>query len=1449
MDGPLAKRPRRSLATTDARDQADDSAQSANGAAAEVNKYKIIANKNWVNITKAPKVKNQVIKEELWDSLEKDGFPYSALQQLENLQIVEKYLWPTFSGDASNYHVILLALMTNVKRRENVPSWDYLLERDDDFSLFFRRVLSLSVDTTISVKSRTHLITFIVNSFQSIDVPLVRKECAALVDIHIWHNLHSETAIAEKVEKAPAVKKKWRNTASRYEKEDAAGKARINFNRSWLYTLLQDFVGQTYDVTSPERKDKLLYCERFLELLIDFQGQRPTRRFVNALLQDLNTLPIVVLSPMYSEPDNSLFRDLFDLLRHYTYFPFDDFSGMHVSRTEDRQAHNAALARLQRTAHKHYPQKLRLLALAHHRALDNKKDLVEHVKTLSDVELVRFCELLGFRTKYPQHPEFDQNRELCIEVLAFAYERRANFQDLVRDTPILPTDQSLYDPSLLRNETYNGSQPLAIPKLNLQYLSMGDFLWRSFVLYRSETFYEIRKDVEDVIKRLKPQKQGANTSFQGFSKMALPISKPAIIDVAPARVGEIVPAQIRAEVSLDVSRLNIHIQREWDSLRPGDVVFLMNVRDSENAGSKANGHGSEKSADAIGLRQLRSAEVIQIQDEKGKPLRDQPRMHPDGQPFRVRQRRLILNLDAAAYQQDLDAAQGNDDVYRNINVIFRRRSNENNFRSILESIKRLTLSDIPTPDWLEGVFLGFADPSAANYKRLPNKLKSVDFRDTFLDWQHLVASLPGKIIEPSSDMESSFGPPYVLEMSENQELPPPAKTSKKRRRGEEAAQQVAPVEAMMVSTYKPENNGPYPTDVPKTNTVRFTPSQIEAITSGSQPGLTVIVGPPGTGKTDVATQIINNIYHNFPSQRTLLVAHSNQALNQLFQKIMALDIDERHLLRLGHGEEELETDANYSKHGRVESFLENGARYLARVRRLAESMGVPGDHGSSCETADYFNMAYFKPVWTKYWDMVQSEEMSYEQLAQAFPFHLYFSDAPQPLFPANISRQEGVEIAVGCYRHIEKIFTELEDIRPFELLKNGRDKANYLLVNEARIIAMTSTHAAMRRQEIADLGFQYDNVIMEEAAQITEIENFIPLALQNPKDGQLPLQRVVLCGDHLQNSPIIQNLAFRNYANLEQSLFLRLVRMTVPTVVLDTQGRARPSIADLYRWRYPLLKDLPTVEQQPEFLTANTGFRYEYQFIDVPDYKGKGEMEPTPHFIQNLGEAEYAVAIFMYMRLLGYPGSKISILTTYAGQKALISDVLKHRCKTNRLFGMPRIVTTVDKYQGEQNDYIILSLVRTSRVGYLRDIRRLTVALSRARLGLYVLGRASIFETCFELREAFKLLLGRPQKLHVVTNELWMTNRKIRQLAEHTVIEGVEHLGQYVYEMTQAKVEQLKREPGMLPPALPDAVVEVLDEDEDGDVEMVEGEGEGEGMGEGETDEGLEPVEELDEGE
>lgn len=759
------------------------------------------------------------------------------------------------------------------------------------------------------------------------------------------------------------------------------------------------------------------------------------------------------------------------------------------------------------------------------------------------------------------------------------------------------------------------------------------------------------------------------------------LTKGRILEVLPALVGDDKPSAVRAEINIDVRRLGDNVRREWESLRPDDVVFLLSVDASQ---SPKPGRGIAVEGQKLGVVAVRSAEVIQILDDKGRAIRDSS-AYFDGHA-RSPTRRIRLKLDSSMYKEDMQrVSAGKPDVYESINLVMRRSGRENNFRPVLESIKSLTLSEVPLASWLHEVFLGYGDPAGASYKQLPNRLKKIDYRDTFLDWQHLIESLPGKIVEPDDDVTGSFGPPYILETADRPTEQPSGKPSKKRRRDAEPAL-VAEVETLKVSTYKPPNNGPYPVDAPKLNTVRFTPAQIEAIISGTQPGLTVIVGPPGTGKTDVATQIINNIYHNFPEQRTLLIAHSNQALNQLFAKIVALDIDERHLLRLGHGEEELDTEGNFSKHGRVESFLENRDRYLQEVTRLAASIGAPGAHGNSAETAGYFNAVYVQPAWSKFTEVTKLEETSASDIAAAFPFHYYFSNAPQPLFPPEADRNAVLEIANGCYRHISKIFSELADALPFEILRRDREKANYLLTNEARIVAMTSTHAAIRRGEIAQLGFHYDNVVMEEAAQITEIENFIPFAMQKPKGGKAPLQRVVLCGDHFQNSPIIQNLAFRDFANLEQSLFSRLVRLGVPTITLDQQGRARPSIAKLYQWRYPQLSNLPHVESSEEFITANAGFKHDYQFINVGDYKGKGEVEPTPHFVQNLGEAEYAVAIYQYMRLLGYPASKISILTTYAGQRALIRDVLTHRCARNPIFGLPKIVATVDKYQGEQND-------------------------------------------------------------------------------------------------------------------------------------------------------------------
>lgn len=63
------------------------------------------------------------------------------------------------------------------------------------------------------------------------------------------------------------------------------------------------------------------------------------------------------------------------------------------------------------------------------------------------------------------------------------------------------------------------------------------------------------------------------------------------------------------------------------------------------------------------------------------------------------------------------------------------------------------------------------------------------------------------------------------------------------------------------------------------------------------------------------------LYHNFPQQRTLVVAHSNQALNDVFSKTILRDVPARYLLRLGMGQEELDTDVDFSRTGMLPHHL------------------------------------------------------------------------------------------------------------------------------------------------------------------------------------------------------------------------------------------------------------------------------------------------------------------------------------------------------------------------------------------------------------------------------------------------------------------------------------------------------------------------------------------------
>ncbi|XP_050420307.1 RNA helicase aquarius [Adelges cooleyi] len=1325
----------------------------------------------------------QVIENIYTEEIKKSNFSIRRIMILEFSQYLENYLWPNYKSSNSTFaHMMSIVIMLNEKFRERVAPWQALKKLPDEFDGFIDQVLCSCLSEKYSIKEQISLIIFLNHCFQCMETDLVRNKMKKLVSISIWCSLQERRRLME-LRQVPKWQKLWNKLKKKDKELSAKNKERADLERTFLHQLCIKFITilESIPLEGEICMDRLNYSERFLEMLIDLETSLPTRRFFHVVLDDVHLLDRCFLAPLSKRLEGHLFKQLLDILKFYFHFEICQSTGDPMTENEVMLAHYDKVASLQAAVFGKFT-KLKDFALSNINALDNYDSLIKHFKSLSNEELQEIAmdlNLIPDQEKRQSENWYRYDSEFLLSLLISRHEARESQLKLLNSMPLYPTEDIIWNEAVVPTEYYNGNNCLALPKLNLQFLTLHDYLLRNFQLFRLESTYEIRQDIEDTITRMNPCKsEDGGVYFSGYSKMSLPIDSFLIVEVSKPNLGDRQPSRVRGDVSITLS-VKKDVQEEWESIRKHDVCFLITIKATQPIGSRIE--YNKPFLQQTEIVSVRGCEVEGMLDNMGRVIEE----GPDPRPVLPGQKRTYrVWLDCNQYRKDLDdVADGKPDIYESFNVLMRRKPKENNFKAVLETIRHLMNTECVVPEWIHDIILGYGDPSAARYDKMPNRIKSMNFNDTFLDMNHLLTSFPNHQIVSYDNNVKEMLPPYRIHFQDT--IDSNGKETKK----------------AIVQSVRAVNRGPYKYNQPKKNTIRFTPTQIEAVYSGMQPGLTVVVGPPGTGKTDVAVQIISNLYHNWRNERTMIVTHSNQALNQLFEKIMALDIDERHLLRLGHGEEALETDKDFSRYGRVNYVLAKRLQLLNEVQRLQDLMNVKGDMSYTCETAMHFFWSHVLPQWDTYLSTLKNLEesscaISITSVQDNFPFTLFFSDAPQPLFKCQ-SLEEDKEIARGCFRHIKKIFKQLDEFRAFELLRTGLDRSRYLLVKEVKIIAMTCTHAALKRKELIELGFKYDNILMEESAQILEIETFIPLLLQNSDDGFSRLKRWIMIGDHHQLPPVIKNMAFQKYSNMEQSLFTRMVNLGVPTIDLDAQGRSRSSLSQLYNWRYNNLGNLNHVLSTPEYHKANAGFYYEYQLIDVGLFNGVGETEPNPHFIQNLAEAEYCVSVYMYMRLIGYPAHKITILSTYNGQKHLIREIINMRCGSNPLIGWPHKVTTVDKYQGQQNDYVLLSLVRTKTVGHLRDVRRLVVAMSRARLGLYVFANASLFGNCFELSPTFNILTQRPLKLQLLPTDFYPTNRLLDSKEDVQqqvfIVQDMPQMAKYVFDFYLERVQALKQ--------------------------------------------------------
>ena len=205
--------------------------------------------------------------------------------------------------------------------------------------------------------------------------------------------------------------------------------------------------------------------------------------------------------------------------------------------------------------------------------------------------------------------------------------------------------------------------------------------------------------------------------------------------------------------------------------------------------------------------------------------------------------------------------------------------------------------------------------------------------------------------------------------------------------------------------------------------------------------------------------------------------------------------------------------------------------------------------------------------------------------------------------------------------------------------------------------------------------------------------------------------------------------------DLNVSLFERLVRQGYPCSTLSRQHRMHPDISALIRNTYPNLLDGPKVSSHPEV----RGMVGRLAFISHDHREGDENdiFQVDSVSYSNLYEAEMIAKLVSYFLKQGYRNDQIAVLTPYLGQLRLITKKINAEVSREDLgeLGDPSVLTskskdavrvaTIDNYQGEESDIILISTVRNNaerKMGFLGIGNRVNVLLSRARHGMVILG-------------------------------------------------------------------------------------------------------------------------------